>query len=142
MRGILLSHFGWCPRCYLELLDKVLKRICRTVGPSLAPSLERVAHHRNVASLFYRYYSGRCSLEQGQLVPMPYSRGRFTRYSDRLHGFSVTIPRCYKDVYVNSFFPSTARLWNSLAIEFFSFIYDLNGFRSRINEHLLTLSSF
>ena len=137
-----MPHFGWCPRCYLELLDKVLKRICRTVGPSLAPCLERVAHHRNVASLFYRYYSGRCSLELAQLVPMSYSRGRFTRYSDRLHGFSLTIPRSYKNVYVNSFFPSTARLSNSLAIECFSLIYHLNGFRSRINRHLLTLSSF
>ena len=29
---------------------------------------------------------------------------KFYRYSDRLHDFSVTIPRCYKDVYVNSFF--------------------------------------
>ena len=27
-----------------------------------------------------------------------------TRFSDRLHDLSVTIPRCYKDVYVNSFF--------------------------------------
>ena len=26
--------------CYLELLDKLEKRICRTVGPSLAASLE------------------------------------------------------------------------------------------------------
>ena len=40
-----------------------------------------------------------------------------THYSDRLHHFSVTIPRCYKDVYVNGFFPCTARLWNSLTIE-------------------------
>ena len=30
-----------------------------------------------------------------------------TRYSKRLHDFSVTIPS-YKDVYVNSFFPYTA----------------------------------
>ena len=28
------------PSCYLELLDKLQKRICRTVGPSLAASLE------------------------------------------------------------------------------------------------------
>ena len=28
------------PRCYLELLDKLQKRICRIVGPSLAASLE------------------------------------------------------------------------------------------------------
>ena len=48
--------------CYLELLDKLQKRICRTVGPSLAASLEPLAHRRNVASLslFYRYYFGRC----------------------------------------------------------------------------------
>ena len=28
------------PSCYLELLDKLQKRICRTVGPTLATSLE------------------------------------------------------------------------------------------------------
>ena len=45
------------PSCYLELLDKLQKQICRTVGPSLAASLEPLAHHRNVASLslFCRY---------------------------------------------------------------------------------------
>ena len=105
--------------CYLELFDKLQKRICRTVGPSLAASLEPLTHRQNVASLslFYRYHFGRCSSELAGLVSLPYSLGRSTRYSDRLHGFSVTIPRCYKDVYVNSFFPCTARLWNSLHIE-------------------------
>ena len=39
------------PSCYLELLDKLQKRICRTVGPSLGASLEPLAHRRNVASL-------------------------------------------------------------------------------------------
>ena len=29
---------------YLELLDKLQKRICRTVGPSLATSLEPLTH--------------------------------------------------------------------------------------------------
>ena len=45
------------PSCYLELLDKLQKRICRAVGPSLAASLEPMAYHQNVASLslFYRY---------------------------------------------------------------------------------------
>ena len=130
--------------CYLELLDKVQKQICRTVGPSLAVSLEPLAHRRNVASLsfFYRYYFGRCSSELAQLVPLPYSRGRSTRYSDRLHDFSVTIPRCYKDVYVNNFFPRTARLWNSLPIECFPLTYDLSGIKSRINRYLLTVGSF
>ena len=60
------------PSCYLELLDKLQKRICRTVGPSLAASLKPLAHRRNVASLslFYRYYFGRCSSELPELVPL------------------------------------------------------------------------
>ena len=100
------------PSCYLDLLDKLQKRICRIVGLSLAASLEPLAHCQNVASLslFNRCYFGRCFSELSQLVPLPFSRGRSTRYSERLHDFSVTIPRCYKDVYVNSFFPRTAKL--------------------------------
>ena len=131
------------PSCYLELLDKLQKRICRIVGPSLA-SLEPLAHRRNVTSLslFYMYYFGRCSSKLAQLVPLPFSRGRSTPYSDRLHNFSVTIPRCYKDVYVSNFFPRTAKLWNSLPIECFPLTYDLSGFNSRINRHLLTVASF
>ena len=39
------------PSCYLELFDKLQKRICRTIGPSLAASLEPLAHCQNVASL-------------------------------------------------------------------------------------------
>ena len=38
------------PSCYLELLDKLQKQICRTIGPSLAASLEPLAHCQNVAS--------------------------------------------------------------------------------------------
>ena len=118
--------------------------ICRIVGPSLAASLEPLAHRRNVASLslFYRYYFRRCSSELAQLVLLPFPRGRSTRYSDRLHNFSVTIPRCYKDVYVNSFFPGTAKRWNSLPVECFPLTYDLSGFKSRINRNLLTVGSF
>ena len=82
------------PSCYLELLDKLQKRICKTVGPSLVASLQPLVHCGNVASLslFYRYYFGRCSSELAQLVPLPFSEGRSTCYSDRLHDFSVTIP--------------------------------------------------
>ena len=37
------------PNCYLELLDKLQKQICRTVGFALASSLEPLAHRRNAA---------------------------------------------------------------------------------------------
>ena len=71
------------PSCYLELLDKLQKQICRTVGPSLAASLELLAHCQNVVSLslFYRYYFVRYYSELAQLVPFPFSRERSTRYS-------------------------------------------------------------
>ena len=49
------------PSCSLELLDKLQKQIFRTVGSSLAASLESLAQCQNVAnlSLFYRYCFGR-----------------------------------------------------------------------------------
>ena len=81
MHGILPSMKYCChvstgsPCYYLELLDKLQKWICRTVGPSLDASLEPLAHCQNVVSLslFYRYYFGRCSSELAQPVPLPYS---------------------------------------------------------------------
>ena len=102
---------------------------CWTAGPSLLASLEPLAHRQNVASLslFYGYYFGGCLSELVELVPLPYSRGRCTRYSDRLHDFSVTIPRFCKVIFVSSFFLGTARLWNSLPIECFPLTYDQNG---------------
>ena len=105
--------------CYLEMLDKLQKQICRTVSPSFAASFEPLAQRRNVvsSSLFHRYYFGRCSFKLAKLVPIPYSHGRPTRYFNRLQDFSVTIPRSYKDVYVDLFFLPTARLWNSLTAE-------------------------
>ena len=99
------------PSFYWELLDKQQKRICKAVGPSLATSLEPLAHHQNVArlNLFYRYYFGRCSSELARLVSIPFFfKGGLLVIL--IHDFSVTIPRCYKDVYVNSFSPLTTYL--------------------------------
>ena len=115
-----------CKTGYAWLL--VLHCLSWTLGSSLSFGL----------SLFYRYCFGRYSSELAQLVSFPYSRGRSTRYSDGLHDFSVTILRCYKDVLCQQFF----WLWNSLPIEYFPLIYDLNHFKSRINRHLLTVDSF
>ena len=125
-------------------MGKLQKWISRAVGPSHAASLELMAPRQNVTSLslFCSYYFGRRSAELVELVPFPYSRGKATRCSNRLHDFSVTIPRSYKDVYVNSFFPPTARFWNSLPLECFPLTYDLSGCKSRINRLLLTIGSY
>ena len=114
---------GWVgvPSSDLKLLDNQQKLVWKTVGSSIPVSLKPLAHCWNLAGLilFYRYYFGRCSSELDHLVPLSYFRRRSTRYSDTVHDFSVTIPICYKDVYDNSFFPSTARLCSSLALQWF-----------------------
>ena len=65
------------PSCYLELLEKLQKRIWRTVRPSLPAYLEPLVHRWNVASLilYCKYYFGRCSFKLAELVLLPYSRG-------------------------------------------------------------------
>ena len=65
------------------------------VSPLLAAPIDQNAAS---LSLSYRYYFGRCSSELAVLVPLHHSRGRSTRYSYRLHDFSVTISRSYKDL--------------------------------------------
>ena len=99
------------PSCYLELLDKLQKQICRAVGPSLAASLEPLAHCRNVASLslFYRYYFVRCSSELAQLVPLPFFWGRSTCYSDCMSFLSPFLE--LQGCLCQQFLPRTARLW-------------------------------
>ena len=80
-------------------------------------------------------------------------------YSDRLYDFSVPIPRCYEDGYVNSSFPRTARLFHgwisrndliffwisiscliSLFICYFFFVFFI--VKNRPSHHLLNLLSF
>ena len=120
------------------MLEKLQKWVCRTVGSSLAASLEPLAHCWNVASLslFYSYYFGRCLYELADIISLPCSHGKSTHCYNRLPDFSVTIPRCYKDVYFNSFFPCTGRLWNSLLAECFSLTYDLSGFNFRMKDSI------
>ena len=101
--------------------------MCRTVGPSLATYLELLTHRQNVASLslFYRYYLSRYSSELNWFYRFCFlllEGGLVTILIDCMI-FSVTISRCNKTVYVNSFFSYTARLWNSLPI---SLTCDLN----------------
>ena len=114
------------------------------VGNSLALSLEPLAYHRHVASLslFYSYDVGKCSTELAELVPHPYSCGSSSRYSNRLHVFSVTSRRNFKNVYVKNFFPGTTRIWNSLPPGYVPLVYEFNCFMSRVNRHLASLGSF
>ena len=64
-----------------------------------------------------------------------------TRHFDTLHVFSATFPRCFKYVYLNSFFPRTARLGNSFPAKWFPLTYNLSGFKSRVNRQILSPGS-
>ena len=89
--------------------------------------------------IYSYYYFGKCLSELAQLVSLPYSRGRSTCFSYRLHDFSVTITWRYKNVYVKNLFLRTGRLWISLPTKCLLFTCDLNGFKSRIGIDLLSL---
>ena len=84
---------------YLKMLDKLQKQVCWTAGPTLAASLEPLALCQTVANLssLFKYYFGSCSTGLAELVPLFYSRGRYSRYSNRFHDFSLIISRCYRD---------------------------------------------
>ena len=74
------------PYCYLEMLDRLQKWVCRTVSP-VAAILEHSAQCQNIASL--NVFSTAITLVDlhlnvTELVSIPYSRGRCTYYSDRL----------------------------------------------------------
>ena len=92
----------------MNIWDKLQKLECRCVNRSL----ETLLHCLNVVtlSLFCRYVFGKCSSELAELFLLPHLSGRSTRYSNKLHDFSVTILGCFRYVYVSSFFLRTARL--------------------------------
>ena len=80
------------------------------------------------------------SSELTQLAPLPYSRGRSTRYSDRLHDFSTFLDVTRMAMSTVSFLAQLDS--NSLLIECFPLTYDLNGLKARINRYLETVGSF
>ena len=125
---------------YLELLDKLQKRIWRTVGSSFVASLKPLAHFQNEASLslFFGYF----------LVDVLQNWLKWFHFLFPVGGLLVILTDCmiflspFLDVTkmsMSSFFPHTAKLWDSLPIECFPLTYNLSGFKPRINRHLLTV---
>ena len=129
------------PACYLDLLDRIQRRVENIIGPTLASKLQPLAHRRDVASLslFYRYFNNRCSDELSSLVPPLKVFGRSTRLASNAHPHTVSIPVSRKSIYSRSFFPRTSKLWNSLPSTCFPVGYDLNSFKSSVNRHLISI---
>ena len=105
------------------MLDELQKQLNRIVGSTLNASLEPLGHWWNKPANFFSLGITllNCHLNRLNRIHFLILVGGPLFYSHRL---SVTIARCYKDVYVSSFFPYTARLSNSLLTECFLLTYD------------------
>jgi len=130
------------PTTSLDSLDRIQRRIVNIVGPELSSDLHPLSHRRNVASLslFYRYFHGHCSADLHGLAPSPKTFDQVTRQSTHAHPYTVEKPFGNKGFYSSSFFPRTSELWNSLPASCFPGRYDLQSFKSSVNQHLLSLS--
>ena len=123
---------------YLEMSDKLQKRLCRTVCPSLLMN----------PWLIVKTYPAYVFCIGITLVDVYLNWINWFLFLILEGGLLVILIDCilflsaFLDVariFVNSFFPCAARLWNSMPIECFPLTYDLNGFMSRINRHSLSV---
>ena len=134
------SHI-WGGSSSTYLLDRVESKAFRLIhSPTITSTLPSLSLRRNVASLslFYRYYFGQCSRELAECVPPPKVWPRHSRLAAASHQYCVETG-CSRIVRSGtSFFPFTARLWNSLPASVFPSSYNLTTFKSQIYRHLLS----
>ena len=125
----------------LSSLDRVQSRLRYLVGDSLFSTLQPLSHRRNVASLalLYRYYNGRCSNELQEMVPPRKTFARNTRFSVNVHPHFLEVNTSVQNFHMQSFFPRTATLWNSLPSHCFPEHYNLASFKRRVNKSLLSV---
>lgn len=122
----------------LNLLDRIQRRVCNSIGESLSSKLDSLSHRRAVSSLclFYKYFHGHCSSELSDLVPPIKAFSRTTRYSSNCHPFTVIRNESRKSFFQNSFFPRTSSLWNSLPLSVFPPNYNLQNFKCNVHRYL------
>ena len=140
------SHvWGGAPKSTLCLLDKVQSKAIRLINnPNLTKSLQPLSHRRLVGdlSIFYRYFSGHCSQDIIDIIPVPLRRVRTTRSSTHSHPFQVSLPNPRTLSHKSSFIPRTCNLWNVLPSSCFPESYNLPSFKSNVNKlDLISLSS-
>ena len=124
----------------LSCLDRVQSRLRYLVGDSLFSSLQPLSHRRNVASLslLYRYYNGKCSKELQEMVPPRRTFVRNTRFASNAHPHFLEV-ETHQNFHMQSFFPRTATLWNTLPANCFPDGYNLVSFKKRVNRFLLSV---
>lgn len=129
----------------LSSLDAIQKRAVRLIDDeSLTASLQSLDHRRRVSALtlFYRYYHGRCSAELKSIIPPKATFVRGTRESSSQHPDVVKIATNRTSQFQSSFVPMTSREWNNLPAAIFPKTYNLQTFKSNLNQYLLKSKIF
>lgn len=132
-----------CPPSHLQLLDKVQERMLRLVNskrPENQPMLFQALQHR-------RDVSGLCALYKVQVRELPQLASLRlektvtrvnTREYQRRHEHEVQVPFARTELFIRSFQPHIARLWNQVIrhidIRHFS---SMHAFKSSVNKILL-----
>ena len=132
------SHI-WGSSPYTSLLDKVESKAIHLIGdPSLTLTLDPLSLRRKVASLslFYCYYFGHCSDELAACMPPPMARPCSTWQASFAHNYCVELSNARINQFIDDFFPSTSRLWNSLPSSAFPASFNLPSFKRQVCHHL------
>ena len=87
-------------------------------------------------SVFYRYFHANCSSELANCMPPLLPRPRNTCLSSHAHPYTVQTPFARVNQYLQSFLPSTGKLWNRLPASVFPSDYGLNAFKRGVSRHL------
>ena len=115
----------------LSCLDRVQSCLRYLIGDSLISSLQLFSHRRNVANLALLYRSNfNCSLRQDICQ-------RNTGFALDAHPYFLDVKSSHQNFHMQSFFPRTATLWNSLPAHCFRERYNLISFKKRVNRVLL-----
>jgi len=109
-----------------------------TPPSSISACLRPLAQRRAVGDLclFYRYYFGKCSSELSGCVPPPLclTSNRRSRLTDASHPYSVALSTSRSSIGQRSFFCRVGRLWNTVPSTAFPTDFDLQAFKSQVNQ--------
>ena len=125
----------------LQLLDKIQNRaisifdITNPVNLCIQP----LFHRRNVASLcvFYKFFNQPATSELKMLIPGLATRPRCTRLTSALHRFALEFRKSRTSSHLRSFIPCIGRLWNELLQNVFPAEFNMQLFKSSINQFLM-----